>query len=191
MVLKNFSKEILIAQNDSKNVYVNSDWFTVNKPALSNELGQKFCEHFVLFFEMFYGQIEKTYFIAEDDKFSLDFEGIFDKYILSYKKLNSITFPRINMLKYNDSYLNYAPIDKKVFLAIHYLLDVIKSIDKQIKHQITFYNGYFILSTFDNKIVQPFYDYFFLSGDTLCIDTNKIFQKFSVMAPNSQKNSTA
>ena len=131
-MLKNFTKEPTYYSVDEKTYnYISPDTFKIEKPNLSQELAQKFCEHFISYFELFYGDIDS--YKTDEDKMKPEFAGIFEKYILAYKKFNSLNFPRVNMLKYYDSYLNYAPIDKKVFMAIHYLLDVIRNIDTSIK----------------------------------------------------------
>jgi hypothetical protein len=182
------TKEALFYSIDEKQYnYIASDTFKVEKPILSENLSKKFAQHFVQFFELFHGRVE-TFFRKEDDRLSPEFITYMERYILSYKKLNCLNFPRINATKFLDKYLNYAPIDKKVFMSVHFLMDVIKNIDSNIKHHIIFYNGYFIYSTLDNKLVQAFYDYFYTGGDTLCIDANKMFNKFVTLGQPTGEN---
>jgi len=180
VVLKNFTEETVYFPAEGKTYQsLPPENFRVEKPTLTRETAQRFAKHFVNSFHLFYGKVSK--FMTEEQRLNEDFPLIFEKFMLYYKKLNCINFPRINMAKYLDTYLNYAPIDKKVFMAVHYLMDVIKNIDKNIKHQIVFFNGYFIYSTFPLKIAQMFYDYFFLNGDTTSIDVNKLLTKFATI----------
>lgn len=185
VVLKNFTEETVYYPSEGRNYQsVANDVYRVEKPVLSRENGLQFVKHFVNSFSLFYGKVS-TY-MTEQQRLSEDFAFIFEKFMLHYKKLNSVNFPRLNMLKYLDTYINYAPVEKKVFMAIHYLLNVIRHIDTNIAQQIVFYNGYFIFSTFNLKVSQLFYDYFYLGGDTTAIETNKIFTKFSPIQSNQR-----
>jgi len=185
IVLKNFTEETTYLPAEGKTyTSLPVDNFKVEKPTLTRETGEKFVRHFVNSFHLFYGRVSN--YMTEEQRLKDDFPTIFEKFMLYYKKLNCINFPRINMLKYLDTYLNYAPIDKKVFMAVHYLLDVIKNIDTNIKQQIVFYNGYFIYSTFPLKIAQMFYDYFFVGGDTTSIEVNKLFTRFAAIQDNQK-----
>jgi len=185
IVLKSFTEEPSYLPGDTKTYpTLPVENFKVEKPNLTKETAMRFVKHFVTSFSLFYGKMGS--YVNEEQRFTDDFNHIFEKFMLHYKKLNALNFPRINILKYLDNYINYAPIDKKVFMSVHYLLDVIKHIDKNIKHQIVFYNGYFIYSTFHLKIAQMFYDYFYVGGDTMSIEVNKLFTKFTGI-PDSQK----
>ena len=186
-IVKNLIGEPSYYSVDEKTYsYIAPDTFKVERPVLTETLALKFAEHFISFFELFYGKIN-NYVNREEQKMSESFAPIFERYVINYRKLNSLNLPRINFSRYSDQYLNYAPIDKKVFMSIHYLIDVLRNIDSNIKHQIVFYNGYFIGSTFEMKIVQAFYDYLYIGGDTLAIDPNKVFTKFGSLTSSQQQ----
>ena len=47
-----------------------------------------------------------------------EFKTLFTSYIQMYTALNGDSYLKLSILKYTLNYLNYAPIDKKSFLAV-------------------------------------------------------------------------
>ena len=183
IVLKSHTKELTYYQNNnSTNTYINVECFKFEKPNLSYVLCDKFVKHLTMYIELFYGSIA-AYMI--DDRLTEKFDAMFTSFIQNYQKINSygnfMLNPelKINMLRFYDNYVNYAPIEKKSFLALHYLLNILNSINKNIQHFTVFYYGYFIYSTLEHKIAQLFSDYLYSNADSFQIDPNKIFTKFN------------
>ena len=57
--------------------------------------------------------------------------------------------------------MRYAPIEKNIFLTLQYLINILSSIDDNIKHYMIFYAGYFIYSSMMHTNAHMLYDYFF------------------------------
>jgi hypothetical protein len=111
-------------------------------------------------------------------------------YVKNYLLLNSNSGQILNILKYDFTGVNYSPIDKKKFLSMQYLINILQSIEKKLEHFALFYSGYLIFSTFDQKDLQLLYDYFYVSNNSCEIDLGKIMNKFEKINFEERENST-
>lgn len=167
-----------------ENDYLNTQSFNYNENCFNEENCKKFIEHVYQSFFLFYGSFN-SYFIAENNEMSSEFIEITKAFYKSYAVINSQNAQNLNLLKYNLTGVNYSPIDKKKFLSLQYLMNILQAIEGKLEHFALFYSGYYVFSTLDQKDLQILYDYFYSTYNSCEIDNAKIFNKFEKLkAPN-------
>ena len=193
-VVKNIEKSLWLcigASNIFKNLsykgtthqgtYLNESVYQIEKTYVDLGLAEKFLDHFVETWTLFYGPFSSY---VNDDGVGELFCTIIEDYIHEYSRFNSRGGgTSLNFNKYLTRVLNFAPIEKRSFLSIHYLMNVINSIEPNLRNYAVFYNGYFVYSTFQQDATQLFYDYLYVNSEITEIDDKKIFAKFSRSSP--------
>lgn len=162
----------------NSNSYISDTVFQVERPSIDLNLAVKFIDHFVDFFTLFYGPIRSH---INETGVHETFQLIFEGFIQHYKRLNAKPESHLDLLKYQIKPLNYAPTDKKTFLLIHYLTNVLTSVFDGACHFALFHKGYYIYTTLDQDVTQLFYDYLYISNSISEIDPGKVESQFSRM----------
>lgn len=175
--INNLSKSISYRSNPTSGTYLNEGVFQNEKSNINLSLAEQFLDHFVDMLTLFYGKVSS--YVDENGVTEL-FPIIFEDFIQQYKKLNSKPDSQLNLFKYQTRVLNYAPIEKRSFLAIHHLMSVVSSVELNLRHFCFFYNGYYIYSTFDHHTTQLIYDYLYVNSNVTEIDLYKT-DRFSRM----------
>lgn len=157
--------------------YLNSQVLTFTESTFSEENCFKFISHFYQTFFLFHGSFT-SYFSVPENTMRPEFVPLMKDYMKNYLLLNSFSGETLNLLKYDFTGVNYSPIDKKKFLSLQYLINIVQSIERNLEHFALFYSGYLIFSTFDQKDLQLLYDYFYVTNNACEIDQTKIINKF-------------
>lgn len=157
--------------------YLNNQTFTYNENCFYEENCQRFLSHFYQTFFLFYGSFE-SFFSVEENCMRKEFYDIMKAYFRSYIALNCHFGHYLNILKYNLAGVNYSPIDKKKFLALQYLINILQSIEGKLEHFALFYSGFYVYSTLEQKDLQIVYDYFYNTYNSCEIDNAKILNRF-------------
>ena len=170
-----------------ENDYLNIQSFSYAEEGFSEENLKKFIGNFYQNFFLFHGSFS-SYFLMEVNEMNKEFNALMREFVRNYLNMNSTNGQILNILKYNFTGVNYSPIDKKKFLSMQYLINIMQSIEKKLEHFALFYSGYLIFSTFDQKDLQLLYDYFYVSNTACEIDQGKIANKFEKSMKNDEKS---
>ena len=184
-VIKPFSLQTPI--KTIENEYLNVESFSYDETCFNEENCKKFINHFYQSFLLFYGNFG-GFFDVEENKMNKEFHVIMRSFIRSYLSLNSHYGGYLNILKYNFTGVNYSPIDKKKFLSMQYLINILQNIEKKLEHFALFFSGYFVFSTFELKDLQLLYDYFYITYNSCEIDLGKIANRFEKFEKNDKNN---
>ena len=167
--------------------YLNSQSFSYDENSFGEENCKKFLQHFYQNFFIFYGSFS-SFFSVEDNAMNQEFNVIMRPFIRNYITLNSHYGQFLNILKFNFTGVNYSPIDKRKFLSLQYLINILQAIENRLEHFALFYSGYFVFSTFDQKDLQLLYDYFYITYNSCEMDQLKIVNKFEKLKSDEKIN---
>lgn len=167
--------------------YLNANFFNYDENVFNEENCKKFLNNFYQTFFLFHGSFA-SFFSVDDNTMNKNFHEIMKHYVKYYIILNAHSGQMINLLKFNFMGINYSPIDKKKFLSLQYLINILQAIEKRLEHFALFYSGYFVFSTFDQKDLQILYDYFFITHNSCEIDQTKIVNRFEKLGLDEKIN---